>query len=747
MSTTFIKTFTEDGFDFDEGYLDTPHASELIGSVLVILRLIKERKVEEEISYLSGISVQDQRQADKKAAQEEEDARILENALLNQQVDDSLLELFNSLQKCVSSSFRIPPTRGVAAARSIVSTWAPATRVVRGDLLYVMRQYAFSKFFDRFVAANEGSDADTRKLELSTTKECLMREREGAVVTQTLDRTWETMECLEFMREDINATLGAFDVLEAFSATKHGANGTATQKRKDAYLDDKYDSFSGSYQSLLQMVHYSYWDVNLRSYLLDNPDFILIENHETKDELEHLVSDATKKIYILKKFDTLRGINKEHIVPANHAQGVATCLTRRLRSRGIFLSRQPKLHAVLAVYASLFPEMGLMTLDWKEASERIWLALVERVIPEVWFSYMTRYCRSEKTDHIVGSTSKKHQRVPSHFKMEFGVYGEVLLGEICSWNPGLRDVIVRVHSTVFCTMGNALTFPLQTLIFHSFLTFCSNKAKNGGGDTYYSAAVPGDCFVSSFGDDGILNSDALPYVRQLAPLLGWVVNESKTYDKGDFRESCGTDSLSGYDVRPLMMKRPGTNASLSPEWNRKVIQSWVYVAANAAIDLCERLSGNADFIYKWLEDFHKVFKFGKICVVPPSYPEGAGLRIARDLSVPVTSNEDLVLVRPCDYRLYNLPIFILSDKNEEAVGRFRMRRLVAIPAKRLVKSEYPFLHAGLKRAPISLEFDDSKLDDGIYTETCVISSKGCVADKDASLSIIKKVPAYSPSWL
>lgn len=678
-------------------------------------------------------------------------ARVLEFDNIANDVDFAFVGLFNALQKSVGNRFTFSKNKSVEEARVVVSKWAPAMHEPQVDHLLCARQYVFSKFFNRYLSVREGGEEYQSKLEAEATRKFLDANLEGAALAKTFsDRSDAELErCLSFMARDIADTLGNFDLFEVYSAARHGANGTATVKRKASYTDVKYHELSGSNHALQQLIQYSYWDSNFRSYIMNDEGFRSIVNNRS-DESSPDVVDATVQTFVPKKFDAVRGICPEHTVKAFHSQGVATAITRRLKKRNISFKHQPSLHRILAHFASLYPSMGIATLDWSEASTRIWQMLVERSFPESWYHYMTDNCRSERVSVVVGQTLKRHRHVPKTFIKEWGKYGEVVLGSSCG--NDLRDVEVVIHSAVYCTMGNALTFPVQTLIFHSFLTYCSTldfynrTALHCNKPSTYKEITAGDCYVSSFGDDGILNSSALPYVYSLAPKLGWQVNMSKTFGDGGFRESCGGDYFYGMDVRPLMLQRPDISLDYTNQKNRLIIQAWSYVAANAAIALCGKIAGDDKFVYHWLEQLHKKFRLGKICVVPLSYPEGAGVRVGRNAEAIVTRNADLELSLQLDDRLYHLPTFVEKDRRGREIFRFSFRRMVAQPDRVPVRAEYPFLHTILKGAPQGELFikKNSLYEDD--TES-VFDKRGCVANKDKEEASIRKVLSYSHSWL
>jgi hypothetical protein len=95
-------------------------------------------------------------------------------------------------------------------------------------------------------------------------------------------------------------------------------------------------------------------------------------------------------------------------------------------------------------------------------------------------------------------------------------------------------------------MGNGFTFPLETLIFWSLAAAC----------------CPQDSDATAYGDDLIVPTECYPLLVEVLVALGFVVNLTKSYHTGPFRESCGKDYFRGTDVRPYYPKGWVTGQSL-----------------------------------------------------------------------------------------------------------------------------------------------------------------------------------------
>jgi hypothetical protein len=144
------------------------------------------------------------------------------------------------------------------------------------------------------------------------------------------------------------------------------------------------------------------------------------------------------------------------------------------------------------------------TIDLTSASDRIAFGLIAMCFPRQWFDTLHRL-RSRKT------------------LMEDGE---------------------SVTLEKFSSMGNALTFSLQTILFGAVVR---SVLRDRGLDGAYWRA---------YGDDIIVPRDAFDEVVYRLELLGMEPNIGKSFSEGNFRESCGCDYLLGTDVRPLYIKKP-----------------------------------------------------------------------------------------------------------------------------------------------------------------------------------------------
>jgi hypothetical protein len=147
------------------------------------------------------------------------------------------------------------------------------------------------------------------------------------------------------------------------------------------------------------------------------------------------------------------------------------------------------------------------TIDMKEASDRIAEPLVQILFGRhyKWFGC----CRAQK------------YRIPEAF--------------------GLTNV--KGHLNCYAPMGNATTFPVQSLVFWSI---CVASMQRRG------FHQPGAAFV--FGDDIVVPSEVVEPLIEDLESFGLRVNRTKSFWRSAFRESCGVDAFNGINVTPVRWK-------------------------------------------------------------------------------------------------------------------------------------------------------------------------------------------------
>jgi len=259
----------------------------------------------------------------------------------------------------------------------------------------------------------------------------------------------------------------------------------------------------------------------------------------------------------------------------------------RLRAAGLDVETLPNTHKFLAQMASITG--ALATIDWSSASDSVSYELVRWLLPHDWF-WALDICRSPNIQ---------------------------VLGE---WTK----------AEIFSSMGNAGTFPLETLVFWAYAHAVILTEDT---DSYTMFPEPNQLErrdVSVFGDDCIVPSEYAQVYMTVLEGVGFSVNSEKSYWGTErFRESCGGDYLMGYPTRPFSLKAPHSTSLGS-------LEPWLYVLFNSLIPKYIQYFGELKYAYGkdlW-EYLGKVLdRYNiKIRFVPDDFPEDAGLqaRFARD---------------------------------------------------------------------------------------------------------------------
>jgi len=236
-----------------------------------------------------------------------------------------------------------------------------------------------------------------------------------------------------------------------------------------------------------------------------------------------------KLSFVPKNAKSLRSICTEPGLNTLVLLGIGAHMARRLAAFGIDI-RDQTLNQRRACEGSLTGDLA--TLDLSSASDTISTELVYELLPLDWATFLDR-ARSKK----------------------------VILpdGKIISQEK-------------FSSMGNGFTFPLETLIFWSLAASCCES----------------DTEATAYGDDLIVPTKAYSLLVEALSVAGFVVNLTKSYHDGPFRESCGKDYFLGTDVRPIYSKGWVSGQSLFVLHNFYVrrgdterasrVESWIHPA-------------------------------------------------------------------------------------------------------------------------------------------------------------------------
>jgi len=227
--------------------------------------------------------------------------------------------------------------------------------------------------------------------------------------------------------------------------------------------------------------------------------------------------------FVPKSREISRTICTEPVLNMFVQKGLGRLLELELESRfGINLATQPDKNRRLADIGSKCGAFG--TIDLSSASDTVSINLLRQILPNYVRSWLME-CRSGKVQLPNGEVRKLH---------------------------------------MVSSMGNAFTFPLQTILFSS-VVIGVYKALDlelvyPRGDDLGTFAV--------FGDDIVVRREAYDLVVNILGRLGFEVNREKSFNLGPFRESCGSDFWNGYNVRGVYCRSLKTKQDVYSLINR-----------------------------------------------------------------------------------------------------------------------------------------------------------------------------------
>lgn len=213
--------------------------------------------------------------------------------------------------------------------------------------------------------------------------------------------------------------------------------------------------------------------------------------------------------FVPKTTEISRTICTEPVCNMLFQKGIGKVLERRLQQvLGIDLKVQPDKNRILARLGSKDDSFG--TIDLSSASDSMSLSLVREMFPK----------------HVVALLEMTRSPLTTL--------------------PGGAEVELHMVSS----MGNAYTFPLQTLLFSS-LVYGVYRVLSIPMEKPFRRAL-GNFAV--FGDDIIVLRKAYDLTCRMLSICGFSVNVDKSFNQGFFRESCGRDYWCGDNVRGVYIK-------------------------------------------------------------------------------------------------------------------------------------------------------------------------------------------------
>lgn len=224
------------------------------------------------------------------------------------------------------------------------------------------------------------------------------------------------------------------------------------------------------------------------------------------------VVDSSKYSFVNKTVTIARGICTEPTINMWFQLGLGSILEDRLAAFfGIRLDQQPDLNRALAYAGSV--DGGIATIDLESASDSLSTKMLDYMLPKGLMAFL-RILRCPETTLPTGN---------------------------------------KLALNMVSTMGNGFTFPLQTMLFA-----CVVRGVNNWHRKSRKAVRLDRTNFGVFGDDIICPVSIERDVIRVLNLLGFVVNTTKSFVEGPFRESCGADFFNGVNVRGVYIKTLNT---------------------------------------------------------------------------------------------------------------------------------------------------------------------------------------------
>lgn len=343
------------------------------------------------------------------------------------------------------------------------------------------------------------------------------------------------LRTLQHTADIVCATLGEFDA-SAYRA-KHGPGAVTDFK----FGSDKYQFRSWS-RRLDRIFPYS--DFGVANFSLWADNVILKKLPDDKDLPAKLAA-------VPKTITKPRLIAVESVSGQWCQQTLLHFFSTRIEDtllRSFISFRKQEYNGELALRASR--DQSHATIDLSNASDRISCWHIERL-----------FRRSRSLLHAMRATRAAwlHQ-------------------DICGFLP--RYSCIRKYST----MGNATTFPVQSLFFLTCALACELYARRQKA-SYRNIKLLTEKQIRVFGDDIITPNTSSGLLVGLLHHLGLKVNDAKTFEHGMFKESCGVDAFNGQDVTTVNIMdvphrtKPGSIVS-TVDVHNNLIQSGYFRTAN-----------------------------------------------------------------------------------------------------------------------------------------------------------------------
>jgi hypothetical protein len=343
---------------------------------------------------------------------------------------------------------------------------------------------------------------------------------------------------------------------------KHGSGATADR----LIGNDKWQftEWTERLETLFPFLEYGL--PNARSWSILHPDNDEYDEYLDVRFLSPEEERPVKQVAVPKTKSTPRLIAEEPTCMQYMQQAIMVPLVRELESGALskhfvgFTQQWP--NQAMAQIGS--EDRSLATLDLSEASDRVGNWIVEELFSDFpWFLEAIQATRSTRIQLIGGE-------------------------------------VVPINK--FASMGSALTFPIEAMVFTAIALEAVLRASR---ETVTKKALSRlRDMVRVYGDDIIVPTHSAELVIESLEAFGLKVNRHKSFWNGEFRESCGKEYWKGQDVSIVRFRK----AAPSSRHDVENIVSWVKTrnlfqevgdypcTVNSLDDILEALLGHFPYV-------------------------------------------------------------------------------------------------------------------------------------------------------
>lgn len=296
-------------------------------------------------------------------------------------------------------------------------------------------------------------------------------------------------------------------------------------------------------------------------WFVSHPWDVVTHSREFSQALSSKVEPYSSYLLVPKTYTKWRGICKEMNEMQFRQQAIRRLLYAHIQKKlGRYIPiRDQSVHAEYALKASITRDDA--TIDESEASDRIARELVKLIT-----------CLTPEFSSVLMELSTRLIKPPKWANKRF-----------------------MLQTEKFAPMGSAICFPVMSLV-HLFLIRGIILTKHEPTTTDPLEPLRLSRKVSVYGDDIVLPSKCADLVYTWLPRFGMKINQTKSFVRSGFRESCGCHAYKGTNVTPIFIKYTfHTSADANPS------QRLASLLANEETAFLKGWSETSRFLRKYIQ--------------------------------------------------------------------------------------------------------------------------------------------------